>query len=123
MPNMPDLEILLRNGNAYDPLSRPARDEQWLRCVRRLGCIRCRRSPAGTVHHVYSGGGTGTKCSDYLVVPACMDCHLIGKEPLQGMTPERFTEVVGLTIEDAVRRIHLLVGENVEQGIFDWRLK
>ena len=116
---MPDLETLLRDGKNYDPTLPSDKDARWLKCVRKLLCVRCKRS-AGTAHHIYTGGG-GMKCSDYVTVPACITCHVTGQEPLQGMTPERFLEVVGTSMEAAVRRTHVLVKENIRLGIFEYK--
>ncbi len=80
----------------------PDRQPKWLSAVRLLKCCRCGKSPAGTAHHIRIFG-MGLKCSDFLTIPLCINCHVLGKEPVQGMTDERFLEIIGMTVEDAVR--------------------
>lgn len=54
--------------------SKPARDPQYLRYIKRLPCVACLKTwqidPAHTGPH-----GTSQKASDYTAIPLCRKCH------------------------------------------------
>lgn len=97
-------------------------DEQcpgWLEAVRLMPCMRigCNDVQAGTAHHVLEGG-MARKCSDYLAIPLCIDDHVTGPDPVQQMNEEKFEEAIGMSMKDAVRRVHAVLMDKINQGEF-----
>lgn len=91
----------------------------WLSAVRRLPCMRkgCNQLIAGTVHHVFEAG-MARKCDDHLGIPLCIDCHVTGDDPVQKMGPERFEIVIGMSQENACRRVFTLITDKYYSGEF-----
>lgn len=63
----------IRPGQMYSG-SKPTRDREYLRFIKRLPCVACLRTwwidPAHTGPH-----GTGQKSSDLSCIPLCRRCH------------------------------------------------
>lgn len=93
---------------------------QWLHLVRRLPCVYpgCRQHPAGTAHHIWTAG-TGWKCSDFLTIPLCSYHHVMGPDPVQMWTSERFLEVFGRSEAEVVRDVFTRIRTDVVAGEVD----
>ena len=89
----------------------------WLDTVRMLPCMYkgCNRPISGTAHHVYTAGG-GMKCDDHLTIPLCIWCHLMGSDPVQTMTPEKFEKAIGMSQDDACWRTYRLITDKYYNG-------
>lgn len=89
----------------------------WLSAVRRLPCFRitCKNILSGTAHHVFTVG-MAMKCDDHLTVPLCIDCHLLGPDPVQNMNSVQFRVAMGMTEEEACWRVYRLIIDKYNNG-------
>lgn len=108
-----ELEMLIRR----EKISLPKEAPVWIAVVRTYPCMRktCGITPAGTAHHVYVEG-IALRCDDRLTIPLCIDCHVIGMNPVQEMNDEEFENAIGFNKDDAVRRMYELIMDNYNNG-------
>lgn len=106
-----ELETLIRREKISLPKEAPA----WITVVRTYPCMRCGIVPARTAHHVYVEG-IALRCDDRLTIPLCIDCHVIGMNPVQEMNDEEFEKAIGFNKDDAVRRMYELIMDSYNNG-------
>ena len=93
------------------------RNEKYLKIVRTLPCKKCGRAPAGTAHHVYTGG-TAIKCDDRDTIPICIKCHVLDGKSVEKMSYEELEVAIGMSLEDAIIETMETVNDKVEEGFF-----
>jgi hypothetical protein len=84
------------------PLRR--RDREYLRFIRRQGCLVCKNR--ALAHHV-KHGGVGTKGSDYDTVPLCFIHH----DVLHVLGAARFQRELGVNFTTEVQRLNRIYRE------------